>query len=168
MREFTDDEFQDYCIAECARLGTFPSYRYSSPEAKLEYCKWIYQKARGDGQKVKRLIDELVNQYGKLPMICELAMIWLRLFPMIHERPAVSCIECNGTGYSIVEVDLVSGAKRCPQGCLVPDGSLQSVSASARPPSSDGTSTPFERQPGSTRGRLRRPTAKAVSGLLFE
>jgi len=124
MDKFTDAEFQKFCMAECERLGVFPQYRFITPVAKGEYCNWVYQKSDGDQQKVQRLIDEVTRQYDKLPTIRELGKIWFRLFPAVHERPSVICEVCHGTGYRIIEVHSVSCAKRCPQGCLVSDGSF--------------------------------------------
>lgn len=167
MADFTDQEFWRFCVEECYRLGTFPSYRFLAKEAKRSYCEWFYQKAQGDAQKVKCLIDELINRYAKIPMISELGAIWLRMFPVIHERPAVICDVCQGTGYQNVGSEMVWASKRCPQGCLVPDGTFQRAVAETKLPSV-GVPTPSEGQPHSTRGRLRQPTAEAASGLLFE
>ena len=167
MGEVTSDEFQKICMDACERLVVFPAYKFLSQHGKLEYCKWIYQKAQGDEQKVNRLIDELITQFAKLPTIHELAKIWLRLFPTVLERPAVVCGVCHGTGYLIVETEKLSGAERCPQKCPIPDGSYQPAPADRRSPSS-GPSARSEKQLRRTHGRLGRPTAKAVSGLLFE
>jgi hypothetical protein len=166
MGKFTDDEFREFCVAECARFGAFRFYRFLATAVKLEYCNWMYRKAQGDEQKVKRLIDELINEYDTLPTIHELGNIWLRLFPAVHEWPAVACEVCNGTGYRIIEIHNVSGAERCPRRCPVSDGGFQPAPVKRRLPSAGAA--PSDGQPHSTDGRLRPPTAEAISGTRFE
>ena len=92
-----------------------------------------------DQVRALALTSEWLNEYDTLPTIHEPGKIWLRLFPAVHERPVVICDLCHGTGYQTIDTETGSGARRCPQRCFAPDGSYQSVSPSARPPTSDGT-----------------------------